>query len=108
MHGSQPAAKIKRMVIHSTHDKHFINLHALHNVWRLREVLPQHLTEPVPYVPNREEFHHEMARKLQRTNPKKRVRAKERAKDTCERKKRVVESTEGVDEQSQDKALPAT
>ena len=78
-------------------------MHALHNSWRIREVLPRNLTEPVPYVLNREEFHHNMARKLQKINPKKRARAKEKAKDTREQKRRAVESTEGTEgEQSGD------
>ncbi|KAF9644914.1 hypothetical protein BDM02DRAFT_3121131 [Thelephora ganbajun] len=86
---------------HSAHDKFFINLHTLHNAWRLREVLPRNLTEPVPYIANREEFHHEMARKLQKTNPRKPEKAKERARDTRKRKKRAVELEEGTeDEQS--------
>lgn len=94
-------------MVHSTHDKFFINLHALHNAYRLREVLPRHLTEPIPYIANREEFHHEMAGKLQKTNPKKRAKAKEKAKDKREEKKRAVESAEGTRaEQSEDDAHP--
>ena len=55
------------------------------------------------YVTNCEEFHHEMARKLQKTNPKKCVKAKEKAKDTCEQKKQVAELAEGTKgEQSED------
>jgi len=93
----QATAKVERTIIHSAHNKFFINLHALHNAWRLREVLPRNLTEPVPYIPNREEFHHELARKLQKTNPRKRAKAKEKAKDTREQKKRTVESAEGAE-----------
>ena len=104
----QPVAKIERRIVHSTHDKYFINLHALHNAWRLRETLPRTLTEPVPYIPNREEFHYEMAKKLQKANPKKRARAKEKAKDTRERKRRAIESTGGIEDvQSEDEADPA-
>ena len=101
----QAAAKVERTIIHSAHDKFFINLHVLHNAWRLREVLSRELTAPVPYVTNREEFHHEMARKLQKTNPKKRAKAKEKAKDTREQKKRAAELAEGTEgEQSEDEA----
>jgi len=85
----QATAKVERKVIHSTHNKFFINLHALHNAWRLHEVLPRNLTEPVPYVPNRKEFHHKMARKLQKKNPQKRAKAKEKAKDTRCRVRRL-------------------
>ena len=93
-HDGQATAKVERKMIHSAHDRFFINLHALHNAWRLREVLPRKLTEPVPYVVDRQEFHHKMARKLQKSNPKKRAKAKERAKDTREQKKRAIESVE--------------
>lgn len=89
------ATKVRRNFQHSNHNKFFVNLHALHNAWRLREVLPRNLTDPVPYVADREEFHHEMARKLQKANPKKRARAKEKAKETRERKKRAIEQAEG-------------
>jgi hypothetical protein len=88
------AATAEKKIIHSTHDKFFINLHALHNAWRLREILPRNLTEPIPHVTNREEFHHKMARKLQRKNPQKRAKAKEKAKETREQKKRAIELVE--------------
>ena len=78
-------------MIHSAHDKFFVNLHALHNGWRLREVLPRNLTEPVPCVTDREDFHHKMARKLQMKNPQKRAKAKEKAKETREQKKQANE-----------------
>lgn len=35
--GGQPATKPDRRMMHSAHDKYFINLHALHNAWRLHE-----------------------------------------------------------------------
>jgi len=95
-HNDQATAKVEKKMIHSNHDKFFINLHALHNAWRIREVLPRNLTEPVSYITNREEFHREMARKLQKTNPQKRAKAKEKAKDTRERKKRAIELVEGA------------
>ena len=100
--------KIKRKVMHSAHDKYFINLHALHNGWRLHEVLPRNLTKPKPYFANREEFHREMATKLQKANPKKRAKEKEKAKDTREQKKRAAELTEGAeDDRSEDEAETA-
>jgi hypothetical protein len=96
------------MVMHSPHDIFFINLHALHNAWRLREVLPRHLIQPSPYVTDREDFHLKMARKLQKDNPKKRKRAKEKAKDTRSQKKRTIEPVDGFkDEQSGDEVHPA-
>lgn len=82
---------------HPAHDKFIINLHALHNAWRIREVLPRNLTEPVPYVADREKFHFKMARKLQKTNPKKRAKAKEKAEDAREQKKRKLELVEGTE-----------
>lgn len=81
----------KTTIVHSAHDKFFINTHALHNAWRLREVLPQSIIQPVPQVNNREDFHHKIAGKLQKSNPKKRARAKEKAKDTRAQKKQAVE-----------------
>ena len=92
---------------HSSHDKFFINLHALHNAWRLRKVLPRNLTEPIPYVTDREKFHHDMAKKLQKTNPEKRAKAKEKAKETREQKKRAIELVEVTEgEGSEDEAPP--
>lgn len=77
--------------------------HALHNAWRVCEVLPRKFTEPVPYVANREEFRYKMARKLQKSNPQKRAKTKGKAKDAREQKKRKVELVEGTqDEQSGD------
>ena len=38
--GGQPTAKTERRIAHSAHNKYFINLHALHNAWRLRKALP--------------------------------------------------------------------
>ena len=93
---------------HSAHEKFIINFHALHNAWRLHEVLPRNLTQPVPYVPDREKFHHEMAKKLQEKNPKKRARAKEKAKDTRTHKKQAMElSAEPEGEQNGDEAHPS-
>ena len=50
----------------------------------------------MPYITNCEELHHEMAKKLQKTNPKKCAKAKEKAKDTCKQKKQVIELMEGT------------
>jgi len=48
-----------------------------------------------------------MARNLQKANPQKRAKAKEKAKDTREQKKRVVESVEEAKgEQNEDEANP--
>ena len=95
----QVKTKTKRTMAHSNHDKFFINLHALHNGWRIREVLPRNLTEPVPYIADREEFHHKMAKKLQKKNPQKRAKAKEKAKEARENRKQAMnlegESSEG-------------
>ena len=93
-------------MIHSTHSRFFINLHALHNGWRLREVLSRNLTEPVPCVTDHEDFHYKMARKLQKKNPEKRAKAKEKAKDTRAQKKQANEvGRESAGEQSGDEIL---
>ena len=100
--------KSEQRINHSAHNKFFINLHALHNAWRIREVLPRNLTQPMPYVDDREEFHHKMARKLQKNNPQKRARAKEKAKDAREQKKRSKQLVEeSGNEQSGEEAHPA-
>ncbi|KAF9649884.1 hypothetical protein BDM02DRAFT_1736799 [Thelephora ganbajun] len=37
----QATANAKEAVIHSAHNKFFIDFHALHSAWRPREVLPE-------------------------------------------------------------------
>jgi hypothetical protein len=65
-----------------------INLHAHHNAWRLRKVLPRDLTAPVPYTLDRKKLHVEAAQKLQKTNPAKRAEAAAKSKATRERNKK--------------------
>ena len=82
---------------HSTYDKFFIRFHALHNARRLREVLPQNLTAPVrpPDIADCEEFHHQMARKLQKKNPQKRAKAKQKAMEKRVQRKQAIDEEEG-------------
>ena len=89
--GTQTTAGAGGKLTHSINGKYLINTHALHNAWRLHEILPRNLTEPVPYITGREDFHHQMARKLQKKNPIKRAKAKEKAKDARAQKKRAIE-----------------
>ena len=107
-HDRQAMAKVERRMIHSAHNKFFIDLHALHNAWRLREVLPQKLTEPMPYVADHQEFHHKMARNCRRAAPKS-VPKRRRGRRTREQKKRAIESVEDKPEgeQSGDEPHPA-
>ncbi|EIN05335.1 hypothetical protein PUNSTDRAFT_36762, partial [Punctularia strigosozonata HHB-11173 SS5] len=44
-------------VIHTGDDHYFLNLHALHNASRIREVLPRHLTAPQCAFPDRQQHH---------------------------------------------------
>jgi len=71
---------------HSNFDRYLINLHAHHNAWRLRKVLPRVLTTPVPYTLDRKKLHTEAARELQKKNPAKRADAVAKAKATREQK----------------------
>ena len=90
--GIQTVVGAGRKLIHSTYGKYLINTHALHNVWRLHEIPPRNLTEPVPYVTGLEDFHHQMARKLQKRNLLKRAKAKERVNGVRAQKKQAIES----------------
>jgi hypothetical protein len=97
---SDSQARTKGQASHTPHDKFFINFHALHNGWRLREVLPRNLTEPVQYVADREAFHQEMAKGLRKKNPKKRARAREKARDTREQKKQAAKPMEDTEDEA--------
>jgi hypothetical protein len=77
-------------VEHSHFDCHIINLHAHHNAWRLRKVLPRNLTAPIPYASDRKKLHDEAARELRTKNPGKREQAVAKAKATRERNKREL------------------
>ena len=48
-------------------------------------------------IAGREEFHHEIARKLQKTNPDKWAKAKEKAENTRSRGERMIELVEGAE-----------
>lgn len=78
-------------VEHSTFSRYIINLHAHHNAWRLRKVLPRNLTAPVPYTVDRRKLHTEAAQELRKKNPPKRAEAAAKAKATRERNKQESE-----------------
>lgn len=79
------------IVEHSNFNRYFVNLHAHHNAWRLRKVLPRNLTAPAPYTTDRQKLHSEAAQELREKNPQKRAEAAARAKATRERKKKESE-----------------
>jgi hypothetical protein len=93
----QDREKTSRTELHVKHsgvDCYFINLHAHHNAWRLRKVLPRDLTAPVPYTLDRKKLHTEAAQELQKKNPAKRAEVLARAKATRERNKKEAQMKE--------------
>ena len=82
---------ITRLAVkHSHFDHYIVNLHAHHNAWRLRKVLPRHLTAPVPYTSDRKKLHDEAAQELRTKNSEKREQAVAKAKATRERNKKEL------------------
>ena len=67
-----------------TSQKH-TNTHAFHNTHLIREVLPKHLTVPVPYALDRKAHHDQIAVGLRQTQDEKRAKNAQKA---AERKKR--------------------
>ena len=97
-HSLQDREETSRMelaVKHSSVERYVINLHAHHNAWRLRKVLPRNLTAPVPYTSDRRKLHDEAAKELQKKNPAKRAQAVAKAKATRERNKKKSDVVEG-------------
>jgi len=84
----EETSKTELAVKHSNIDRYIINLHAHHNAWRLRKVLPHDITTPVPYTSDCLKLHIEAMRQLQKKNPAKRAEAAARAKTTREQKKK--------------------
>ena len=87
-------SKTQLAVKHSNVDRYIINLHAHHNAWRLRKVLPRNLTAPTPYTSDRQKFHDEAAQRLQKENPAKRAEAAAKARATRARKKEEPDAKE--------------
>lgn len=78
-------------VKHSDFDRYIINLHAHHNAWRLRKVLPRQLTAPMPYTLDRRKLHEAVAKELRKKNTGKREAAATKAKATKEQNKKELE-----------------
>jgi len=61
----EETSRTQPTVKHSNFDSQYlINLHASHNAWRWRKVLPRTLTAPVPYNLDRKKLHTAAARQL--------------------------------------------
>jgi hypothetical protein len=90
----EETSKVELTVKHSNFNRYIVNLHAHHNAWRLRKVLPRNLTAPVPYTPDRHKLHSEAAQELRKTNPAKRAEAAAKAKATREQKKKEAQDKE--------------
>ncbi|VDB98021.1 unnamed protein product [Peniophora sp. CBMAI 1063] len=82
-----------RFVQHNNDDRFLLNTHTLHNASALHEILPRHLTKPVPYFDpaEREARHSEFAMQLQETGPTKRAETAAKAKATRAKKKAAAE-----------------
>lgn len=50
-----------------------LNTHAFHNAHLIREVVPRHLTRPIPYVEDRKSHHHRIASILRASQNSKRA-----------------------------------
>ncbi|EPQ51212.1 hypothetical protein GLOTRDRAFT_49236 [Gloeophyllum trabeum ATCC 11539] len=71
---------MEAVLAHSSDDHFLINTHSLHNPQLLRQVLPPHLTRPMPRFDehrNRKEKHAELAAKLRADTVSKRKKAEE-------------------------------
>lgn len=60
-------------IVHKDGDRHLINMHAFHNAHLIRATLPRDLTIPIPYAPNREQHHSDIAASLRSVQDAKRA-----------------------------------
>jgi hypothetical protein len=90
----EETSRTELVVEHSSFHRYIVNLHAHHNAWRLRKVLPRNLTAPKPYTLDRRKLHNEAAQELRKKNPAKRAEATAKAKATRERKKKESQAKE--------------
>jgi len=94
----EETSRTELTIKHSNFDRHPTNLHAHHNAWRLRKVLPRVLTAPVPYTLNRKKFHTQVAKELQKKNPAKRAEATAKANATRERNAKESQANKAMGE----------
>jgi hypothetical protein len=87
----EETSKTELVVEHSNYNRYIINLHAHHNAWRLRKVLPRNLTAPEPNSSDRHKLHTEAAQELRKKNPAKRAEAAVKTKATKERNKKELQ-----------------
>ncbi|KAJ7769297.1 hypothetical protein B0H16DRAFT_1660998 [Mycena metata] len=60
-------------LVHTPEQVFILNMHALHNAYLIREILPRALTAPIPYLQDRVASHHRFAAQLRETGPAKRA-----------------------------------
>lgn len=83
---------LEKAIVHLD-DNHFIlNMHALHNAALTREALPRSLTEPRPYIRDRQAKLDEIAQGLRISGPVKRAQAAAKAAETRARNKKMKEA----------------
>ncbi|KAF8066039.1 hypothetical protein FPV67DRAFT_1450595 [Lyophyllum atratum] len=80
--------------VHKEGDRYLINTHAFHNAHLIRATLPRDLTIPIPYAPNREEYHSGIATSLRSVQDAK--RAKTAAQTAAKKAKAVTEKADGL------------
>ncbi|KAJ3853110.1 hypothetical protein EV368DRAFT_39622 [Lentinula lateritia] len=81
----------KKVVVHSSSQRYFVNMHALHNSNLLRDTLPRFLTEPIPYFQNRQQKHQQLAAHMRVIGPAKRAETQAKSKETRRRNKELRE-----------------
>ncbi|CDO77297.1 hypothetical protein BN946_scf184753.g47, partial [Trametes cinnabarina] len=83
----QATSITRKDLVHKSDQLFLINMHALHNAARVREVLPRELTRPIPYVADRIAKHQEISAALRIAGPIKRAQARAKAAETRARNK---------------------
>ncbi|KAI8995712.1 hypothetical protein BD414DRAFT_513439 [Trametes punicea] len=83
---------MRKALVHKPEQRYLINMHALHNAARIRDILPRELTRPIPYVADRIAKHQEIAAALRIAGPLKQAQAKAKAAETRARNKELKEN----------------
>ncbi|KAJ6524031.1 hypothetical protein B0H19DRAFT_934723 [Mycena capillaripes] len=94
--------RIENFIVHNALDRYIINSHAFHNAHLLRATLPRSIIAPIPYFPDREAHHTEMAVALRAS------REVKRAKAAASKKRKAHDNDGEVGEEPQKKRKKAT